>query len=70
MKLPTAITGRKYKEGAVVKFVNPFRKNKEKSTPKKTVLEKYYNIKPIDDTNAVYRMIIGQRSNRQNLFSM
>lgn len=55
---------------AGVKFENPFRKNKDKSTPKKTVLEKYYNIKPIDDTNAVYRLIIGQRSNRQDLFSM
>lgn len=44
-------------------FKNPFRKNKDKSTPKKTVLEKYYNIEPIDNTGAVYRMIIGQRSN-------
>jgi len=46
-----------------MKFKNPFRKNKDKSTAAKPVLEKYYNIEPIDNTNAVYRMIIGQRSN-------
>ena len=46
-----------------LKFKNPFRKNKDKSTPEKKVLEKYYNIEPIDNTNATYRMIIGQRSN-------
>lgn len=44
-------------------FINLFRKNREQSTAAKTVLNKYYNIEPIDNTGAVYRMIIGQRSN-------
>ena len=47
-----------------MKFKNPFRKRKgvqeENAQKEKTM---YYDISPIDQTNAVYRMIIGQRSN-------
>ena len=47
---------------------NPFKKgsrnikdNEEVSVKKE--MDEYYNIEPIDNTGAVYRMIIGQRSN-------
>lgn len=47
-----------------MKFKNPFKKRKgvqEENAQKE--LQMYYDIGPIDATNAVYRMIIGQRSN-------
>lgn len=48
-----------------MKFKNPFKKKKgiiENNGVEKE-LQMYYDIGPIDSTNAVYRMIIGQRSN-------
>lgn len=43
---------------------NLFRKRfKDQAPAEDKELKQYYDIKPIDDTNAVYRMIIGQRSN-------
>lgn len=43
---------------------NLFRKRfKDQAPAEEKELKQYYDIKPIDDTNAVYRMIIGQRSN-------
>ena len=47
-----------------MKFKNPFKKRKgvqEESARKE--LQEFYDIGPIDETNAVYRMIIGARSN-------
>ena len=43
-------------------LIKGFRQSKNKKTIKKPLLE-HYDIQPIDDTGAVYRMIIGQRSN-------
>ena len=43
-------------------LIKGFRQGKNKKTIKKPLLE-HYDIQPIDDTGAVYRMIIGQRSN-------
>lgn len=50
-------------------FKNPFRKreNKKGETTDVKPIEQYYNRDGIDATNAPYRLIIGQRSNRQNL---
>lgn len=45
-----------------LKFVNKFRKIKEEPQPEK-ILKEYYDRSGIDETNASYRMIIGQRSN-------
>jgi len=47
-----------------MKFKNPFKKRKgvqDENAQKE--LQMYYDIGPIDATNAIYRMIIGQRSN-------
>ena len=47
-----------------MKFKNPFKKRKgvqDENAQKE--IQMYYDIGPIDATNAVYRMIIGQRSN-------
>lgn len=48
-----------------IKFVNPFRKREEKKgeTAEVKPLQKYYDRTAIDETNASYRLIIGQRSN-------
>lgn len=43
-------------------FRNRFKTDQSQSNEQKE-LKDYYDIGPIDDTNAVYRMIIGQRSN-------
>ena len=53
-------------------FKNPFRKRESKKgeTSEIKPIEQYYNRDAIDATNAAYRLIIGQRSNRQNLFSL
>lgn len=68
---PAAIIGGEYKEGAVVKLSlknlwrNRFKRDEEVQEEKE--LLDYYDITPIDETNAVYRLIIGQRSNRQDI---
>lgn len=49
-----------------MKLKNLFRnrfKNQENQQEEEKELQMYYDIGPIDDTNAVYRLIIGQRSN-------
>jgi len=48
------------------RWFNPFKKKEGygDATPlEKKELKEFYDIEPIDNTNAVYRMIIGQRSN-------
>lgn len=55
-----------------MKWKNPFKRKKgivEDNSIEKEIKD-FYDIKPIDETNAVYRMIIGQRSNRQNILSL
>lgn len=44
-------------------FKNPFRKRKKLEEQAEKQIKDFYDIGPIDDTKAVYRMIIGQRSN-------
>lgn len=48
-----------------IKFINPFRKreNKKGETAEVKPLQQYYDRTAIDETNASYRLIIGQRSN-------
>lgn len=51
-----------------MKWRNPFKKNERSIKDNQKVgdekeLTEFYDIEPIDNTNAVYRMIIGQRSN-------
>ena len=46
-----------------MKFKNPFKKRKAAVENENKEKQMYYDIGPIDSTNAVYRMIIGQRSN-------
>ena len=46
-----------------LKFKNPFKKRQQIETNEEKILKDFYDISPIDETNAVYRMIIGQRSN-------
>lgn len=46
-----------------MKFKNPFKKRKAAVENQNKEKQMYYDIGPIDSTNAVYRMIIGQRSN-------
>lgn len=50
-----------------LRWTNIFKKKQgvvDNTTPnEEKELKMFYDIKPIDDTNAVYRMIIGQRSN-------
>lgn len=48
-----------------MEWKNPFKKrrNQKEEPNEKKVFQDFYDIKPIDETNAVYRMIIGQRSN-------
>ena len=46
-----------------MKFKNPFRKRKAAENAAEKEMQMFYDIGPIDATNAVYRMIIGQRSN-------
>lgn len=46
-----------------LKWLNPFRKKKGVTERKEKEIQEFYDIGPIDNTNAVYRMIIGQRSN-------
>lgn len=48
-----------------IKFINPFRKKEEKKgeTAEVKPLQKYYDRTAIDETQASYRLIIGQRSN-------
>ena len=72
---PAVIIGGEYKEGAVVNFkwTNLFKRNQNvnnNSLSQEKEIKQFYDIEPIDNTNAVYRMIIGQRSNRQNLQRM
>jgi len=48
------------------KWTNPFKKKKgvgDAAPLEEKEMKDYYDIGPIDDTKAVYRMIIGQRSN-------
>lgn len=53
-----------------IKFKNPFRKKGlNKGEVKKTTTE-YYDRTKIDETGAQWRLIIGQRSNRQIIFSL
>ena len=63
IELPAVIIGREYKEGSYmkIKFVNPFRKHKEKKgeTAEIKPLQNYYDRTEIDKTNAAYRLIIG-----------
>ena len=49
--------------GIEMKFKNPFKKRKAAVENENKEKQMYYDIGPIDSTNAVYRMIIGQRSN-------
>lgn len=69
IELPEVIIGREYKGGSCVKFLfkNPFKKEKVNKEPEKKPLEQYYDRTAIDETNASYRLIIGQRSNRQDI---
>ena len=53
-----------------MKWFNPFKKNRynldqdnSQQIAKKEEMDDFYDIGPIDNTNAVYRVIIGQRSN-------
>ena len=51
-----------------MQWKNPFKKNQHKIADNsvgavKKELDQYYNMEPIDSTGAVYRVIIGQRSN-------
>lgn len=48
-----------------IKFINPFRKkeNKKGETAEIKPLQQYYDRTAIDETQASYRLIIGQRSN-------
>lgn len=46
-----------------MKFKNPFKKRKAAENTAEKEMQMYYDIGPIDATNAVYRLIIGQRSN-------
>jgi len=49
------------------KWKNLFKKEEtNQSTPEKE-LNQYYDRTAIDETNASYRLIIGQRSNRQDI---
>lgn len=54
-----------------MKWRNPFKRQKgiNENIEEKEIKD-FYDITPIDETNAVYRLIIGQRSNRQDLFSL
>ncbi len=48
------------------KWTNPFKKKKgvgDAAPLEEKEIKDFYDIEPIDNTNAVYRMIIGQRSN-------
>lgn len=45
-----------------------FRKRNNKSIVESQ--DEFYDIDPIDKTGATYRVIIGQRSNRQNVCSL
>ena len=44
-----------------IKWRNPFKKKSgvDPSSSKEKEIKDYYDIEPIDSTNAVYRMIIG-----------
>lgn len=48
-----------------MKWKNPFKRKKGivEDNPIEKEIKDFYDINPIDETNAVYRMIIGQRSN-------
>lgn len=49
-----------------MKWTNIFKRKKginEEVPPEEKEIKEFYDIEPIDNTNAVYRMIIGQRSN-------
>lgn len=49
-----------------MKWTNLFKRKKgvnDEALSKERELKEFYDITPIDNTNAVYRMIIGQRSN-------
>ena len=55
-----------------MKWTNLFKRNKgviEDNNTEKEIKD-FYDIEPIDNTNAVYRLIIGQRSNRQDILSL
>lgn len=53
-----------------MKWRNPFKRQKGLVDNTEKEIKDYYDINPIDETNAVYRLIIGQRSNRQNILSL
>lgn len=53
-----------------MKFKNLFKRQKGLVDNAKKEMQMFYDITPIDNTNAVYRLIIGQRSNRQNILSL
>lgn len=70
IELPEAIIGRKYKEGSCsMKFEwkNLFKKEETNQSTSEKELNQYYDRTKIDETNASYRLIIGQRSNRQDI---
>ena len=52
-----------------IKFRNPFRKREDKKGETAGIkpLQQYYDRTEIDKTNTAYRLIIGQRSNRQDI---
>ena len=50
-----------------MKWRSPFKRQKGLVDNTEKEIRDYYDITPTDETNAVYRLIIGQRSNRQNI---
>ena len=53
-----------------IKFKNPFRKKSLNKGKVKTTTTEYYDRTQIDETGANWRLIIGQRSNRQVLLNL
>lgn len=49
------------------KWKNLFKKEETNQSAPEKELELYYDRSAIDETNASYRLIIGQRSNRQDI---
>lgn len=53
-----------------IKFKNPFRKKSLNKGKIKQTTTEYYDRTQIDETGANWRLIIGQRSNRQVLLNL
>lgn len=49
------------------KWKNLFKKEETNQSAPERELNQYYDRTAIDETNASYRLIIGQRSNRQDI---